>query len=670
MSSNPVPAEPSLTKQVPQFTPAKFYMSSKLVDRATQGIWNQKLLPQLFALADKTVEPEIWIPLALPMIASQSKGLMVGFVQGVKGQWRTLAQTAALPKLPTAWLADVLDTETAGRRDGWFAAPVESPVDDGYVLVGFSEQASSTSDLLKPFDASAAALGLVLSQSGRLSRLVNRAERLQALLDVTIKWNKTHHTESLLNEIAKTSTRLLHAERATIFLIDRARNLLVGKPALGVTGGELLIPIDAGVVGRAIRTGSPQRVDADVASEQALVNRDVDAQLHYKTRSLICVPIRDSSGRNIGAFEIINKINGNFDDDDEEALLELAAHASTAIQNSKHVEQLVASKKHVADQAQNQVQWVGNSPIMQRIKSTIERVADTDLAILITGENGTGKEVAAQMIHYLSSRRDQVLVAVNCAAIAESLLESELFGHEKGAFTDANQTHIGKFELADGGTLFLDEIGDMSLGGQAKLLRVLEEKIVVRVGGSTPLPTNARVIAATNQNLAQLVREKKFREDLFFRLNVVSLEMPALRDRGDDVIALAKHFLNFFAGKARRRAPELTPAAEKRLRSHLWPGNVRELRNMMERLAYLSTDSKVDANDLPFIDSPRPESFSGNEPLGGTLAEATDQFQLKFIEQQIKEARGNMTDAARKMGLHRSNLYRKMKQLGMDTSGV
>jgi Nif-specific regulatory protein len=645
-------------------------MSSKLVERATQGVWNQKLLPQLFALADKSVEPEIWIPLALPMIASQAKGLVVGFAQGIKGQWRTLAQTNPLPKLPTAWLADVLDTETGGRQDGWLAAPVESPVDEGYILVGFTDQINSAVELLKPFDATAAALGLVLSHSGRLSRLVNRAERLQALLDVTIKWNKTHNTESLLHEIAKTSTRLLQAERATIFLIDRARNQLVGKPALGVKGGELLIPIDAGVVGRAIRTGSPQRVDSDVASEQAMVNRDVDAQLHYQTRSLICVPIRDTSGRNIGAFEIINKINGNFDDDDEEALLELAAHASTAIQNSKHVEQLVASKKHVADQAQNQVQWIGNSPSMQRIKSTIERVADTDLAILITGENGTGKEVAAQMIHYLSSRRDQVLVAVNCAAIAESLLESELFGHEKGAFTDANQTHIGKFELADGGTLFLDEIGDMSLGGQAKLLRVLEEKIVVRVGGSTPIPTNARVIAATNQNLAQLVREKKFREDLFFRLNVVSLEMPALRDRGDDVIALATHFLSFFAGKARRKAPELTPAAEKRLRAHVWPGNVRELRNMMERLAYLSTDSKIDANDLPFVDSPRQDFNAGNEPLDGTLADATDRFQLKFIEQHIQEARGNMTEAARKMGLHRSNLYRKMKQLGMDTDEV
>ncbi len=296
-------------------------------------------------------------------------------------------------------------------------------------------------------------------------------------------------------------------------------------------------------------------------------------------------------------------------------------------------------------------------------------MADTDLAILITGENGTGKEVAAQMIHYLSSRRDQVLVAVNCAAISETLLESELFGHEKGAFTDAHQTRVGKFELADGGTLFLDEIGDMSLGGQAKLLRVLEEKIVVRVGGSTPIPTNARVLAATNQNLAELVREKKFREDLFFRLNVVSIELPPLRQRDEDIILLAEHFLETFAIKVRRKAPVLTPAAKKRLIAHDWPGNVRELRNMMERIAYLSTDATISAEDLPFIDSPRAKIASDAMISEGlSLAEATDRFQITFIDRQIQLTSGNMTDAARAMGLHRSNLYRKMKQLGMDTA--
>ena len=218
------------------------------------------------------------------------------------------------------------------------------------------------------------------------------------------------------------------------------------------------------------------RVDADVKSEQDQIDRSVDKQLGFETRSLICVPIVNADDQTIGAFQLINKTEGNFTDADQSDLTELASHAATAIQNTRHVEQLVTTTKHVADQAAGQVHMIGQCQQIQDLKSTIERVASTDLAIMITGENGTGKEVVAQMIHYLSGRRDQILVAVNCAAITETLLESELFGHEKGAFTDAHQARQGKFELADGGTLFLDEIGDMSMGGQAKLLRVLEEK--------------------------------------------------------------------------------------------------------------------------------------------------------------------------------------------------
>jgi len=243
-----------------------------------------------------------------------------------------------------------------------------------------------------------------------------------------------------------------------------------------------------------------------------------------------------------------------------------------------------------------------------------------------------------------------------------------LFGHEKGAFTDAREMRVGKFELAASGTLFLDEIGDMSLGGQAKLLRVLEEKIVVRVGGSASIPTNTRVIAATNQNLAELVRQRKFREDLYFRLNVVTLDLPPLRDRGEDVVTLAEHFLNTFAAQARRKPPKFTAAARKRLLAHDWPGNVRELRNLMERLAYLAPEDqdKLDAPDLAFILSPATPA-AGALSLDMALAEATEQFQTEYIKQHIQRARGNMTAAAERLGLHRSNLYRKMRQLGMDT---
>jgi Nif-specific regulatory protein len=369
----------------------------------------------------------------------------------------------------------------------------------------------------------------------------------------------------------------------------------------------------------------------------------------------------------LGAFEVLNKRGGNFTEDDELALAELAAHAGIALENAQQTEQLISSRRTVADQAAEGVQLIGQSPPIEALRSTIRRVADTELAVLILGENGTGKEVVAQMIHYQSRRRGEPFVAVNCAALTETLLESELFGHEKGAFTDARETRRGKFELAASGTLFLDEIGDMSLGGQAKLLRVLEEKIVVRVGGSASIPTNARVLAATNQNLAELVRNRKFREDLYFRLNVVTLDLAPLRNRGDDVILLAEHFLKLFAAKARRKPPKLTAAARKRLAEHNWPGNVRELRNLMERLVYLAPDDqeKLDASDLAFIMSPS-ATRSGALSLDAPLTDATHRFQAEYIRQHIESARGNMTAAAERLGLHRSNLYRKMRQLGMD----
>jgi Nif-specific regulatory protein len=212
----------------------------------------------------------------------------------------------------------------------------------------------------------------------------------------------------------------------------------------------------------------------------------------------------------------------------------------------------------------------------------------------------------------------------------------------------------------------LDEIGDMSMGGQAKLLRVLEEKVVVRVGGSTPIPTDARVIAATNQDLAQLVRDGKFRQDLYFRLNVVTLELPALRDRGDDILLLGERFLRDFCARAGRRPPQFTAAARKRLLQHAWPGNVRELRNLMERIAYLSSGEKVDVEELAFILSPTAEQADWL-PDNLQLNDATREFQVQYIRKQIERAQGNMTDAATRLGMHRANLYRKMRQLGMDT---
>ena len=628
-------------------------------EKINAGRAGAHLLPHLLGLSISTPERSELLNQIVARVNEDSGSDMTGIVRGVKGTWRTVASTLEL-EWPSDLLADALDEERTRIDAPWIAGPLSSPDQTGLVLL----QKSSSLEGVE-FESVVAAINLVLEAHANFSIEARRASRLEAILGMTAHWNQSRETDQLLTEIAETSTKLIGAERATIFLPAGKSDLLIGKPALGVEGGVLQIPSNTGVVGKVLQTGEPARVDHDIEGEQAQINREVDEKLNFETRSLVCVPIVNSSGKTIGAFELINKIDGNFTTADVSDLTELAAHAAVAIENTQHVETLVSTQKSLADQAAGQVNLIGECPQIQQLKSTIERVAGTDLAILILGENGTGKEVVAQLIHYLSDRRDQVLVAVNCAAITETLLESELFGHEKGAFTDAHQAREGKFELADGGTLFLDEIGDMSLGGQAKLLRVLEEKTIVRVGGSNPIATNARVLAATNQKLAELVSEKKFREDLFFRLNVLTIELPPLRDRGDDVVLLAEFFLEGFCKKARREIIRMSASAKKKLKGHLWPGNVRELRNLMERLAYMFQGEKVEAEDLEFIISPR-RSDSSSMSLDLPLADATKSFQRQYIQQHIERAGGNMTDAAARLGLHRSNLYRKMRQLDMD----
>jgi Nif-specific regulatory protein len=487
---------------------------------------------------------------------------------------------------------------------------------------------------------------------------------LEAILEIAGQWNQNLEMDPLLLQMAETSTRLLDSERASIFLWDRTNRVLIGRPALGVENDELRISDSSGIVGEVVQSGELRRVDE---AEESAISREVDKQLGFHTRNLLCVPLRSANGKVLGAFEMINKREGNFTKEDEVGLVELASHAAIALENTQHFQQVLDSKKQIAQQAADQVQMIGESVAIEQLRNTVRRVADTDLALLVLGENGTGKEVVSQMVHYLSPRRNEPFIAVNCAALTETLLESELFGHEKGAFTDAHEARQGKFELASGGTLFLDEIGDLSLAGQAKLLRVLEEKVVVRVGGSIPIPTDARVIAATNQNLAEMVKNKQFREDLFFRLNVVTLELPPLRDRVDDIMLLAKHFLSDFATKARRTVPQFTPEAVTRMRQHPWPGNVRELRNLMERLAYLTQGDTVDAEDLAFILSPDRDSAAAIS-MDLSLTDATKQFQTDYIRKHIEAAGGNMSDAARRMGLHRSNLYRKMRQLEMNVA--
>jgi Nif-specific regulatory protein len=489
--------------------------------------------------------------------------------------------------------------------------------------------------------------------------------RLNQILNVAADWHSHQDLDRLLQDIAQAATRLLRSDRASIFLWDKSARELVGHPALGMEGKPLRIADDKGLAGAVLKSLQPRRWDRSDPHDE--VDRRVDSSSGYRTDSLLAVPLMDSKNKPMGVFEVINHADGRFDAQDEQDLIELARHASAALANTQQMQRLVQVRDRLTRDAQQQVLLIGNSPEMQNLKSTITRVGDTDLAVLLLGENGTGKEVVSRQIHYQSKRRFEPFIAVNCAAITETLLESELFGHEKGAFTDAHETRNGKFELASGGTLFLDEIGDMSLAGQAKLLRVLEEKVVVRVGGSSPIPVNVRVIAATNQNLVELVQKKRFREDLYFRLTVVTMNLPPLRNRGEDVLELADFFLTMFCTKIGRAKPAWTASAKRRLVTHDWPGNVRELRNIVERVAYLTTGETIDDTQLDFVRSPRAASENTNAiDLEKTLGDATSDFQIRYIEEQIKACSRNVTQAAEKMGLQRSNLYRKMKQLGMN----
>jgi len=622
---------------------------------------------RLLMLAQESADLPALLREAIATIRSAMATERAQVACAVAGNWTTVVESGGGQMPPDDLLGDALDRQRCVSRADWIAIPLGDPRQNEVLAIRGAAKGSAASISeamrLELSGVLASAIALVRERQ----RAARRIERLDAILAIAGQWNQLRETEPLLAAMAKAACRLIGADRASIFLWDRHTRTLVGKPALGVKGGELRVPESAGVVGQVFQTGEARRVSRGEGARE--INRQVDQQQGYRTDSLLCVPLVGRHGQRFGAFELINKLAGDFTEEDQTALVELAAHAAVALENTRERESLVRAQQQIADQGAAGVELIGNSPAITALESTVRRVADTELAVLVLGENGTGKEVVARLIHYQSRRRGQPFIAVNCAAIAETLLESELFGHEKGAFTDAHEARAGKFELAAGGTLFLDEIGELSLAGQAKLLRVLEEKIVVRVGGSLPIHTDARVVAATNRNLAEMVRDRQFREDLYFRLNVVSLELPPLRQRGEDVLQLANHFLEQFAAKIGREVPQFTAAARQRLLSHTWPGNVRELRNLMERLAYLSPEPEIDALDLAFILSPR-EQGAALVAADLALADATDRFQSEYIRQAIERAGGNMSDAAERLGLHRSNLYRKMRLLGMSASDL
>ena len=357
------------------------------------------------------------------------------------------------------------------------------------------------------------------------------------------------------------------------------------------------------------------------------------------------VPVAHRAGR-LGAFDFIEK---------PLSLEKVAMTLRNAVADRKKDDRI----QNLREQLSENNTLIGESRVIREMRRQIEIAAPTQGRVLIFGENGTGKELVARTIHALSLRRDEPFVEMNCAAIPEELIESEMFGHVKGAFTGATENKPGRFLTADGGTLFLDEIGDMSLRTQARVLRVLQEQAFEPVGGTT-LRVDVRVIAATNKDLTREIAARRFREDLYFRLNVIPLRVPPLRERVEDIPLLANHFVDSFSRQYGRKKI-LTRDTYSFLQSHRWPGNVRELKNLMERLVILVPDASITLTDLSR--ALQSEGQTRPEPVPGyaSLKEGREDFERRYIQLKLHEAGGNVVRAAELLGLERSNLYRKMR---------
>src|ERR1022692_499778 len=494
-------------------------------------------------------------------------------------------------------------------------------------------------------------------------------EKLAALLAICQKMNSQRDLGALLDLMVREATHLLECDRASIFLLDREHNQLWSQVALG---SDEILRFDArlGIAGKAVQTGQVVNV-RDAYSHPEFYNA-IDDQTGYRTRTVLAVAVRNQRGEIVGAFEALNKNSGAFCARDEAALDTLASHAAIAIENAQLIGELRRSQDQLAEQNDSLMREVvskfsvhgiiGAGPRIQQVVRLIERIRDSLVNVLITGESGTGKELVAKAIHYLSSRARRRFVALNCAALPETLLESELFGIEKGVATGV-ESRVGQFEKADGGTLFLDEIGDLSLIAQAKILRVIQERVLERVGGRTTIPVDVRLLAATNKDLEAEIAKGTFREDLYYRIKVVHIHMPPLRDIREEIPLLASHFLQEYGAETGRPDMDFSPEVLKKLVSAPWPGNVRQLRNEVIRLAACASLNVIGEEALwEGIPSPGRDRPATQPVQFQSLKKAVAEMEQRMIAEALRETRSNQQQAARLLGLSRQGLINKMKR--------
>ena len=469
--------------------------------------------------------------------------------------------------------------------------------------------------------------------------------------------------DTLLAQVIDTVTKAMDADRGTFYLVDRARGELFSKAAHLPELREIRLKLGQGIAGHVARTG--ESINLSHTEGDPRFYGAIDRATNYATRSMLSVPVFDRAGEILGVLQLLNKKGAAFDDEDEALLRALASQVAMIVESTSLYGQLRAPTGGPLRYRFNGV--VGGGARMRRVYDLVARAAGTDATVLITGETGTGKGLIARAIHYNSPRAGAPFVAVDCASLPATLIENELFGHERGAYTGADQRTLGKFEAADGGTVFLDEIGEVPLTLQAKLLRVIQDREFERVGGRKTLKVDVRILAATNRNLEDMVARQRFREDLYYRLRVLSLAMPPLRERGaEDLDQLAYHFLAGFAQRHNKPVLRFSPAALARLHAHPWPGNIRELENCIEGAVVMSAGEALDVHDLPLPPDPRDLPAAGRRPGRATpdLARLTwDEMEKLYIEAVLAAHDGNRSAAARAMGIGRATLLRKLKAL-------
>ncbi len=477
---------------------------------------------------------------------------------------------------------------------------------------------------------------------------------ISQLREISTWISSVEDVDQVLELIIETATKMTNAKASSLLLVDQKTQRLYFRVATGDKKDDVKkfeLPLGQGIAGHVAATGEPLLIP-DVRRDPRWY-KEISESIGFETRSIVCVPMKIGD-EIIGVVEIIDKTDGTpIQKTDIKLLTVFADLAAMTIGSARRFAHVRREIKDLKEELSSKYQIIGESAALRKVISDAFKVANSKTSTLISGESGTGKELLARLIHRAGARKDEPLVVLNCAALPETLLEAELFGHEKGAYTGAIERKIGKFELAHKGTIFLDEIAEMNTGMQAKLLRVLQEGVFYRVGGNVPIHVDVRVIAATNKEITKEVGEGRFREDLFYRLNVVQIKMPPLRERKEDIRLLSEHFIDIFRKERGLSQLKISKKAMEKMVHYRWPGNVRELRNAIERAVVLGNGTEILPEDLPILDDEA--KFSGLQ-FGLTLQEAINTFKKEFIKLNLEHTGGSRSKAAKVLGIQRTYL--------------